>query len=1302
MRIAACGIMVAGWLSAMAIAGDDASNPVGKRPYELDWAGRTHEAHPPLVDFEDLAGWKAEPHDAVATFRGTREQQIWDQHVGRLVYRAAGPSPDVRVVPPKPVPISTPFDTVTIWVYGNNWGYAPDPKTPAVQVVALCRDSAGQPFEVTLGSVDWTEWSLLHRRLEPAEIGRVRHGGASFEGLSIRNGRNTEDRTIYVDNLAVFVEELPPLRFEPRPARGIAMLPGGDSGTNTGPGKLPFPTRPETILPANKNADFRTRIVEDRGGFNLSYEGPDGRLVYRIEPRTGTWGDIQAHWTDGRRDATFRPCEGGGVWLAGPADAVPPEHAQHLGTEIRGDVVDSRWSLKGKNVAQDITYRYRIWNKSLVIDVLAPGGNVAEVRFGRAVGLAEPRLVTIPFYPLHGGRPAVVVSGAESSPLFVAGNADWYLSDASTLWAANDTSDAGVLYNGGSRYVARADGRRNGCFERFFVSVSPTFEETLPTIANPVSPWKHVTGTHLWRAHGASNREQDVAFWADCRRWGMTQVVVTDHETGWRDGGESFTFRTKPAPGKGGDKGQFDYARTMQDTLGFVYGPYNNFTDFAPVNEFWTPDLISRDPQNQLQHAWMRCYAPKPARAVEFCARLAPEIQKKFHFSTAYCDVHTAVAPWDRVDFDPRVPGAGTFAAVYYAFGEIMLLQKKAWDGPVYSEGNHHAFYAGLTDGNYGQDQAYLPAENPWLVDFDLRKMHDLCCNFGMGNPEMFYANRPQPSRTAEERAAWLDRFLAATVAFGHPGFLAYEGGLPAALESYYMLQQLHSRYCLATAREIRYADASGLLLDTSAAVATGAHRRSQVVTRYEDGTVTAANGSRTDRMKVADAFGHPIDLPPNGYAGWSGDGSVVVLSADRGGHRFSESTSPAYLYVNGRGTFHRGVRAAGNGIGICRTLPDGSHEVLLHEGAECGFAIAASSANAFDREGKPLGSATLRHARGLVYVVPVPGAFRYVLTGGTAEADSLRCDRDEVHTGERLVVQGRERHEVTIPRDAKPGQRLWIDLEGASIDFTVVPVADVSATLEGRSLRVALASHAASKASFRVQAMGSSKTIELTPGGEGVVAIDLETPKAEGVQPLELVVQAEGAEARRTYSARVTLQQRLIASLGEPTARGIIPRGGGRRSDMSGTGAIVETRSSIACGGVSKPGLFMHPPYAGGPGLAFATLPPVTLPAGEPAAFRAFVGKQDGGDQGDGILYRLVVRDDAGRSTVAAETLVKTYAWQPFQADLSRWAGRRVSLELIADPGPHDDTTADWGCWAEMRLTTLATSLAYDLESSK
>ena len=180
---------------------------------------------------------------------------------------------------------------------------------------------------------------------------------------------------------------------------------------------------------------------------------------------------------------------------------------------------------------------------------------------------------------------------------------------------------------------------------------------------------------------------------------GIRELVVTDHETMWRDGEESFTFRTKAAPNKGGDEGARAYARFMQDELGYVYGPYNNFTDFAPVNEFWSIDMVSRGTDNQLQHAWRRCYAPKPARAVEYNQLLAPQIQEKFGFSTAYCDVHTAVSPWSRVDYDYRVPGAGTFAAVYYAYGEIMMTQKKSWNGPVYSEGNMHWMYTGLTDG---------------------------------------------------------------------------------------------------------------------------------------------------------------------------------------------------------------------------------------------------------------------------------------------------------------------------------------------------------------------------------------------------------------------------------------------------------------------------------------------------------------------------------------------------------------------------------------------------------------------------
>ncbi len=894
-------------ISATALA----QETVGVRPYELDWAGRFEDDHPPLVDFEQMGQWRVETENSVASFTQSREQQIWGKYVAKLTYRfekgastlpTTSTAPAVYLRPPEPIAIAQPFDAVTMWVYGNNWGTRNDPNTPQIDIQVLFTDSAGREFGVDLIRVRWEEWFLCHKRLTPEQIERVR-GGAAFTGFRIGNGRQSADRVVYFDNLAVFTEQFPPLHFPPRPARGIEMFPGQDVGLNTGPGRLPFPNREQTILPANLTDDFTTTLTQDGEEYVFTYQGADGRLHYRIRP-TGRWEDIVARWEG--RGASFHPCVGGGIYLQTPGGPAAPQVIEPVGVQREGDELRLQLRLSAGDVSAQAEYVFRLWGKTLVIDTICRGGQVAEVRYGALVGLENPRLVTNPYYHYNRqGRPAVVVTGPPDQPLFVAGHTDWYLSNASEPFAINQVKDGQVFYNGGTRYTPKTNGERNDCYERFFVTVTPRFEETLPTIPNPVSPWKHITGTRFWRPHGAGDRERDKAYWRRFHRLGVTEMVVTDHETMWRDGGESFTFRVNAAPKKGGDQGAYDYARFMQDELGYIYGPYNNFTDFAPVNEHWHVDRVNRTPDNQLQHAWMRCYAPKYAYAVQACEELAPRIEEKFHFSTAYCDVHTAVAPWDRVDYDYRTPGAGTFAAVFYAYGEIMLLQKAAWDGPVYSEGNMHFLYSGLTDGNYAQDRGYNLVDNPWLVDFDLRCMHDLCCNFGMGMPSMYYGQDYNYGSTDAEVDASLDRFAAATVAFGHPGYLTSEGGERRSLRYYWLLQQLHSRYCLASAEQIRYPDAQGHLLPTTEAVATGAYARSQLVTRYSDGTVTAVNGSKSEQMRV-NAYGRELDLPPNGFAGWTADGQIEVLSAEHLGHRCDYAVTPAYLFVDGRGLFSR------------------------------------------------------------------------------------------------------------------------------------------------------------------------------------------------------------------------------------------------------------------------------------------------------------------------------------------------------------------------------------------------------------
>jgi hypothetical protein len=91
-----------------------AAESIGQRPYELDWANRTIDHCRPLVDFEDLSGWRVECQDAEATFSRTREQQIWGAYVGKLTYHGTGNRPAVHLRPPAPIRTRSPFDAVTL------------------------------------------------------------------------------------------------------------------------------------------------------------------------------------------------------------------------------------------------------------------------------------------------------------------------------------------------------------------------------------------------------------------------------------------------------------------------------------------------------------------------------------------------------------------------------------------------------------------------------------------------------------------------------------------------------------------------------------------------------------------------------------------------------------------------------------------------------------------------------------------------------------------------------------------------------------------------------------------------------------------------------------------------------------------------------------------------------------------------------------------------------------------------------------------------------------------------------------
>ena len=1012
---------------------------IGVRPYEMDWAGRYQDEHPEAVieDFEN-EGWFGECADGEITVERSREQLLFGDYVLKVAYHNNAEGTQVYYIRP-PEPLATPegFDAITLWAYGNEEAICQDALTIGRVIIYLqLRNAEGETKDIEMYRADWYQWCMMHHTMTPEELAQFSRPGTVVTGIVLKPANNTELRTIYFDSLSFFKEQYKPLTFTKRPKRGIPLFPGQDPGANTGEGTLPFPTREDTILPDSAGNNAQISINKENNAFILHYVADDGDLKIAYTPQTGTWSDFTASWNGG---PSFQPLYDGGAKFLGDGATA----AELVSCGVEDGKVKAVWNYTlADGHEHEVTYQFCLKGKTLVLDTISSNADnqLLEVSYGEVKGVECLDLVQIPYYAYRPNvRPAVPLVKVGDDQLFLSGHTDWYLSNSSRPLAGEYPYETKLQFNGSTRYNAKIDGKRNDVYDRFFVTVSPVFEEHLPNIANPQSPWRHITGTYIWGAYGAWQRDKDKEHWYYYWRHGMRKCLVTNHETMWRDGEESFTFRTRTAPGKGGDEGEWDYARYLQDTLGFVYGPYNNFTDLAPVNEHWSIDMVTRDPDNIVLHSWRRCYQPKALRAVEFCEKLAPAIQAKFHYSTAYCDVHTAIGPWDGTDFDFRTPGAGTFAQTFYAYGELMLLQKKAWNGPVYSEGPYYCFYSGLTDGNYGQDRSYLIYSRPWLVDFDLRKIHEKECNFGMGAVDMFFRDEIKGDwREDGHTDEHIDRFFTAVMAFGHPGVQVKEVGTRTAMRNYFLFQQMQTQYTQASVTAIRYCTEDGRLLDTSEAIRTGAYRNSQLVIDYDSGAHVVANGSTELPLKVTYA-GREISLRPNSFVAWTDDGQYLSTNADSDGLPCDYVESPEYIFLDGRDrAFQRMPKADGSGSAVCRN-DDAEHWEFIHyEGAQCGFAVEGGNARAYNYENEDIGPATAVRCRGMLYVLPVEGAFSYKLEKSAVTPETLlSSEAYEVASGDTVTIQT-PNGPVERVINGDPGERVWVEIDGQYLCFVV------------------------------------------------------------------------------------------------------------------------------------------------------------------------------------------------------------------------------------------------------------------------
>jgi hypothetical protein len=334
------------------------------------------------------------------------------------------------------------------------------------------------------------------------------------------------------------------------------------------------------------------------------------------------------------------------------------------------------------------------------------------------------------------------------------------------------------------------------------------------------------------------------------------------------------------------------------------------------------------------------------------------------------------------------VPGAGTFAATFYAYGQLLRNDQHVY-GPTQSEGSYQWLYAGLTSGSYGwvYTEVNLLTE-PLNVSFKLRKITPLECDYGMGDTGYYLSQIDKDWATSPKRREYLDLFLATTIAYGNMGWLATDFdpagpfNIEAMARSYYMMQQLQQQYAFVEPKTIEYADRSGKFLTPSQALASGANAEGRLHVVYENGTEVYVNRAPAGTWTVMDASHSPHELPVSGWLAFNTHNHFSEMSATVAGHRFDYIQAPDFEFLDGRGQWTEFGNLGASGSVALRHSGEGMLELIdIYGNQRIDFrASSATSVFAYDAEGKSLGKVELTTPRsGWYEFKPVTGGRRYV-----------------------------------------------------------------------------------------------------------------------------------------------------------------------------------------------------------------------------------------------------------------------------------------------------------------------------------
>lgn len=653
------------------------------------------------------------------------------------------------------------------------------------------------------------------------------------------------------------------------------------------------PSQP-SIFPV-LHEEVETSIRKEGISFVFESRSVSAVVQFIYTPIDGTFADIELEVNN---STPIRPAEDGGVAveMGGAAWSANSEEVERhfISCEQVGDCVEARWQWKLGEEQANFLYRLRISGKSLVVEVEGGHGKGTGLSLGRVTGALHPRLITIPYFNFGDHYPRILCTAGYFLSSFV----DWHYSRASTLYAPSDAeAQRLVQLNGGCSYASQGSGTRSELQERWLLTVSTQYEEVLPAFSAPAARQSDALADWVWYniPYIDASQESYVELYENMRLlklMGVDHLLINHPSETWHDGDGNAALVVEGAEAKGGADALGEYLDALSD-LGYKTSLQVNYRHIA------RPEWAAQLADGTATPTGPGLYLLKPSQALAQAPDHARTIIDKYPCDALYVSEHAEVPPWEFNDFS-NDESATSHLAHSHSLQE-RVLRSQAQAGLGIGSGGNHWFYAGVLTGYLARLVGTNPSRIPPLVDFDLRNLHPLQTDAGLGTINQYFAGQiPQDEK--HSRSTYLDRYLAATAAFGHACLLPdqLEWGIASAVKSYYMLRELQKHYLRVPVHSIAYYH-NDQFLTTNDALLAGAIDQGQVRVVYSNGLEVYANlgWEHPWTVRRGDATYH---LPPGSFCAWKKDSSLLVYSADAGAGRIDYASCDDYLFVDTRG----------------------------------------------------------------------------------------------------------------------------------------------------------------------------------------------------------------------------------------------------------------------------------------------------------------------------------------------------------------------------------------------------------------